>query len=148
MIFRLTVYHAALIAARNQLLDMAAHDQRLAGVRANGIDDQPQYHIEIDREKASALGINLSVVDQTFSIAWGSQYVNNFLDTDGRIKRVYVQADAPFRMNPEDLQGLFVRNTAGTMVPFRPSSWPGKIIVTPYIVLFTANRSAASYGSL
>src|SRR2546429_2025143 len=66
----------------------------------------------------SALGINLSAVDQTFSIAWGSQFVNNFLDTDGRIKRVYVQADAPFRMNPEDLNGLYVRNTAGTMVPF------------------------------
>jgi multidrug efflux pump len=60
----------------------------------------------------------LSNVDQTFSIAWGSTYVNNFLDTDGRIKRVYLQADAPFRMNPEDLQSLYVRNTAGTMVPF------------------------------
>ena len=71
-----------------------------------------------NREKASALGINLSDVDQTFSIAWGSKFVNNFLDTDGRIKRVYVQADAPFRMNPEDLRSLFVRNTAGTMVPF------------------------------
>jgi len=82
------------------------------------LPDNPMYKIDIDREKASALGINLSNVDQTFSIAWGSQFVNNFLDTDGRIKRVYVQADAPFRMNPDDLNGLYVRNTAGTMVPF------------------------------
>ena len=78
----------------------------------------PTYKIDIDREKASAFGINLSDVDQTFSIAWGSRYVNNFLDTDGRIKRVYVQADAPFRMNPEDLRSLYVRNTKGSMVPF------------------------------
>ena len=80
--------------------------------------DNPTYRIDIDREKASALGVNLNDVDQTFSIAWGSKYVNNFLDTDGRIKRVYVQADAPFRMNPEDLGSLYVRNSAGTMVPF------------------------------
>ena len=72
-------------------------------MRPNGLNDNPTYKIDIDREKASAFGINLSDVDQTFSIAWGSRYVNNFLDTDGRIKRVYVQADAPFRMNPEDL---------------------------------------------
>src|SRR5437867_5579177 len=112
------VGHDKLMQARNQLIAAAAKDPNLALVRANGMPDNPMYKIDIDREKASALGINLSAVDQTFSIAWGSQYVNNFLDTDGRIKRVYVQADAPFRMNPEDLQGLYVRNTAGTMVPF------------------------------
>ena len=85
---------------------------------ANGLSDNPTYKIDIDREKASAFGINLSDVDQTFSIAWGSRYVNNFLDTDGRIKKVYVQADAPFRMNPDDLKSLYVRNTKGSMVPF------------------------------
>ena len=82
-------------------------------MRPNGLNDNPTYKIDIDREKASAFGINLSDVDQTFSIAWGSRYVNNFLDTDGRIKKVYVQADAPFRMNPEDLRSLYVRNTNG-----------------------------------
>ena len=110
--------HDKLVQARAQLIAAAAKDPNLALVRANGMPDNPMYKIDIDREKASALGINLSAVDQTFSIAWGSQYVNNFLDTDGRIKRVYAQADAPFRMNPEDLNGLYVRNTAGTMVPF------------------------------
>ena len=87
-------------------------------MRPNGLDDNPTYKIDIDREKASAFGIDLSDVDQTFSIAWGSRYVNNFLDTDGRIKKVYVQADAPFRMNPEDLRSLYVRNAKGGMVPF------------------------------
>jgi multidrug efflux pump len=104
--------------ARDQLLGMARQDPNIALVWANGLSDNPTYKIAIDREKASAFGINLSDVDQTFSIAWGSQYVNNFLDTDGRIKRVYVQADTPFRMNPEDLRALYVRNTKGSMVPF------------------------------
>jgi multidrug efflux pump len=110
--------HVKLMQARDQLLALARHDPSLAFVRANGINDNPTYKIDIDREKVNAFGVNLSDVDQTFSVAWGSQYVNNFLDTDGRIKKVYVQADAPFRMNPEDLRSLYVRNAAGSMVPF------------------------------
>jgi multidrug efflux pump len=110
--------HEKLMQARDQLLGLARQDPNIALVWANGVGDNATYKIDIDREKASAFGINLSDVDQTFSIAWGSQYVNNFLDTDGRIKRVYVQADVPFRMNPEDLRSLYVRNTKGSMVPF------------------------------
>jgi len=110
--------HDKLMQARDQLLGMAKQDPNLALVRPNGLNDNPTYKIDIDHQKASAFGINLSDVDQTFSIAWGSKYVNNFLDTDGRIKKVYVQADAPFRMNPEDLRSLYVRNTKGSMVPF------------------------------
>jgi multidrug efflux pump len=110
--------HDKLMQARDQLLAAARQEPNLALVRANGLNDDPTYRIDIDREKAGAFGISLSDVDQTFSIAWGSRYVNNFLDTDGRIKRVYVQADAPFRMNPEDLKSLYVRNTKGSMVPF------------------------------
>jgi multidrug efflux pump len=110
--------HDKLMQARDQLLSMARQDPSLAQVRANGLSDGPTYKIDIDREKASVFGINLTDVDQTFSIAWGSRYVNNFLDTDGRIKKVYVQADAPFRMNPEDLRSLYVRNSKGSMVPF------------------------------
>ncbi len=110
--------HDKLIEARDQLLALARQDPNLTLVRANGLSDNPTYKIDIDREKASAFGINLSDVDQTFSIAWGSKYVDNFLDTDGRIKKVYVQGDAPFRMNPEDLRSLYVRNTKGSSVPF------------------------------
>src|SRR5450755_4296795 len=110
--------HTKLMQVRDQLLALAKQDPGVALVRANGLNDNPTYKIDIDREKASAFGINLSDVDQTFSISWGSRYVNNFLDTDGRIKKVYVQADVPFRMNPEDLKSLYVRNTKGSMVPF------------------------------
>jgi multidrug efflux pump len=110
--------HDKLMAARNQLLGMAANDPMLALVRPNGLNDTPQFKINIDREKAQALGVSPSAIDQTFSIAWASQYVNNFLDTDGRIKKVYLQSDAPFRMNPEDLANWYVRSASGTMVPF------------------------------
>ncbi|WP_114809178.1 efflux RND transporter permease subunit [Paraburkholderia kururiensis] len=110
--------HAALMAARNQLLGMAAKDPNLALVRPNGLNDTPQFKVDIDREKALALGVSASTIDQTFSIAWASQYVNNFLDTDNRIKKVYVQSDAPFRMTPGDLNIWYVRNGSGGMVPF------------------------------
>ncbi len=110
--------HDALMAARNQLLGLAAKDPTLQGVRPNGLNDTPQYKVDIDREKANALGVTAAAIDQTFSIAWASQYVNNFLDTDGRIKKVYVMADAPFRATPEDLNIWYVRNGAGGMVPF------------------------------
>ncbi|EEE01203.1 efflux RND transporter permease BpeB [Burkholderia multivorans] len=110
--------HDALMAARNQLLGMAAKDPTLQGVRPNGLNDTPQYKVDIDREKANALGVTADAIDQTFSIAWASKYVNNFLDIDGRIKKVYVQSDAPFRMTPEDLNIWYVRNGSGGMVPF------------------------------
>ena len=110
--------HAALAKARDQLLDLARQDPDLMQVRFTGQSDNPTYKINIDHEKAAALGVSLSEVDQTFSTAWGSKYINNFFDTDNRIKRVYVQADAPFRMNPDDIKLLHVRNKQGDMVPF------------------------------
>jgi len=112
------VGHEKLMQARNQLLAAAKHDPNLAQVRAVGLEDNPTYKVDIDREKAATLGVALTDVDQTFSVMWGSRFVNNFLDTDNRIKKVYVQADAPFRMNPEDVNNLYVRNSKGTMVPF------------------------------
>jgi multidrug efflux pump len=112
------VGHDGLAQARNQLISLAQKDPTLALVRPNGLADNPTFKINIDREKASALGVNVSDIDQTFSIAWASRYINNFLDTDGRIKKVYVQSDAPYRMNPEDMNLLYVRNSRGTMVPF------------------------------
>ncbi|HWT39091.1 MAG TPA: efflux RND transporter permease subunit [Paraburkholderia sp.] len=109
--------HEALMAARNQLLGMAAKDPSLALVRPNGLSDTPQFKVDIDREKAQALGVTVSDIDQTFSIAWASAYVNNFLDTDGRIKKVYLQGDSQFRMNPEDMGKWYVRGSSGTMMP-------------------------------
>ena len=110
--------HARLMDARNQLLGMSRNEPDLMFVRPNGLSDNPTYDVNVDREKAAALGVNLADVDNTFSIAWGSRYINNFLDVDGRIKKVYVQADAPYRMNPEDLELLYVRAANGGMVPF------------------------------
>jgi multidrug efflux pump len=110
--------HDELMAARNQLLKLARENPDLALVRPNGLNDNPQFAVDIDREKANALGVSPASIDQTFSIAWASQYVNNFLDVDNRIKKVYVQVDAPFRMNPDDLGLYYVRNAQGTMVPF------------------------------
>jgi HAE1 family hydrophobic/amphiphilic exporter-1/multidrug efflux pump len=109
--------HDALIAARNQLLAAAAKDPRLAKVRPQGLEDTPQYKIDVDSAKASALGVSLSDVNATLSSTWGVAYVNDFIDK-GRTKRVYMQADAPFRMQPEDLARWYVRNRAGEMVPF------------------------------
>ena len=110
--------HEALAKARDQLLELTRKEPALGRVRYTGQADNATYKINIDREKAAALGVSLTDVDQTFSTAWGSRYVNNFFDTDNRIKRVYVQADAQFRMNPDDIKLLYVRNKAGDMVPF------------------------------
>jgi HAE1 family hydrophobic/amphiphilic exporter-1/multidrug efflux pump len=108
--------HDALLAARNQLLDLARKDPALAKVRAAGLEDTPQFNVDIDQQKAVALGVSIADVNQTLASTWGVAYVNDFLDK-GRTKRVYLQADAPFRMNPEDLQRWYVRNRSGEMVP-------------------------------
>jgi HAE1 family hydrophobic/amphiphilic exporter-1 len=111
------VGHAGLMDARKQLVDMAAKDKRLLAVRANGMDDVPEYRVDVDWEKAGALGLPISAIHNTISAAFGSAYVNDFIQA-GRVKRVYAQADAPYRMLPKDLEKLYVRNTAGKMVPF------------------------------
>jgi HAE1 family hydrophobic/amphiphilic exporter-1 len=105
------------MAARNQLLGMAAQDPRLTRVRPNGMEDVSQYRIDVDWEKAGALGVSITSIYDTISSAFGSAYANNFIQA-GRVKRVYVQADAPYRMLPKDLKKLYVRNSAGKMVPF------------------------------
>ena len=111
------VGHEALMQARNQLLGMAAQDPRLMAVRPNGMEDVPQYRIDVDWEKAGALGTTITSVHRTISAAFGSSYVNDFIQA-GRVKKVYVQADAPDRMLPKDLERLYVRNATGKMVPF------------------------------
>ncbi len=109
--------HGALMAARNQILGMAARDPALTKVRPNGLEDVPEYRTDVDWEKAGALGIPITSIHNTISAAFGSAYVNDFIQ-GGRVKRVYVQADAPYRMLPGDLEKLHVRNNAGKMVPF------------------------------
>src|SRR5262245_1213085 len=107
----------AFLAARNQLLGEAAKDPRLAGVRPNGVEDAPQLKLDIDREKASALGVSIADINQTLQTGWASTYVNDFIDR-GRVKRVYVQGEPRSRMQPDDLNQWYVRNSSGGMVPF------------------------------
>jgi HAE1 family hydrophobic/amphiphilic exporter-1 len=109
--------HAKLMEARNRLLGMASQEKRLTKVRPNGLEDVPQYRIDVDWAKAGALGIPITSIHDTISEAFGSAYVNNFVQA-GRVKRVFMQADAPYRMLPKDIDKLYVRNNTGKMVPF------------------------------
>ena len=114
---RAGVGHEKLMEARNQLLGMAAQNPNLVRVRPNGMEDTPQLNVKIDYDKAMAQGLSVSDINDTLSAAWGSSYVDDFVDR-GRVKKVYLQADALFRMNPEDLNRWYVRNSDGDMVPF------------------------------
>ncbi|HEX4376806.1 MAG TPA: efflux RND transporter permease subunit, partial [Steroidobacteraceae bacterium] len=109
--------HDGLMKARNQFLAMAAKDPLLAGVRPNGLDDTAQLHISIDQEKATALGVSIADVNNTLAAAWGGLFVDDFIDR-GRVKQVYIEADAPYRMVPDDLYRWYVRNSSGEMTPF------------------------------
>ena len=114
---RANLGHAALMQARNQLLGALMKEPGLVAVRPNGMEDTPDFRLDIDEHKVGALGLSMSDVNATFSTAWGSNYVNDFIDR-GRVKKVFLQSDAPFRMLPGDIDHWFVRNAAGTMVPF------------------------------
>lgn len=118
--------HQQLTNARNELMGMVAkHPDMLTRVRPNGLEDTPQYKLEIDQEKAQSLGISLADINQTIASALGGTYVNDFID-HGRVKKVYVQADARFRMLPQDINNLYVRSSNGQMAPlsaFSSSHW-------------------------
>ncbi|GHD89558.1 aminoglycoside/multidrug transporter subunit AcrD [Pseudocitrobacter sp. RIT415] len=109
--------HDALMSARDQLLEMAAKNPELTRVRHNGLDDSPQLQVDIDQRKAQALGVSIDDINDTLQTAWGSSYVNDFMDR-GRVKKVYVQSAAKYRMLPEDINLWYVRNQSGQMVPF------------------------------
>nr|WP_180205954.1 efflux RND transporter permease subunit [Pseudomonas sp. SbOxS1]NYU06153.1 efflux RND transporter permease subunit [Pseudomonas sp. SbOxS1] len=109
--------HETLMAARNQFLELAARDPVLMNVRPNGLNDEPQYQVVIDNEKARALQVSISDINNTMSTAWGSAYVNDFIDR-GRVKKVYVQGEIDSRISPEDFEKWYVRNARGEMVKF------------------------------
>ena len=109
--------HLALTDGQNQLLSIIKNDPRAAAVRPNGLDDVSEYRVDVDWEKAGALGVPITSIHRTITAAFGSSYVNDFIQ-GGRVKRVYIQADAPNRMLPKDLEKLYVRNNAGKMVQF------------------------------
>ncbi|MBI5521464.1 MAG: efflux RND transporter permease subunit [Desulfarculus sp.] len=137
--------HEKLMAARNQLLGLAAQDPRLVRVRPNGMDDVPEYHITVDKEKAGAQGVPITSIYSTLSAAFGSAYVNDFIQA-GRVKRVYIQADAPHRMLPDDLQKLYVRNSSGKMVPFASFASGGWTLGSPKLERYNAFPSINIWG--
>lgn len=138
--------HEALMNARNQLLGAASQNSNLVAVRPNGLNDVPQFKINIDSEKAAALGLSLSDINRTLQVAWGSSYVNDFIDK-GRIKKVYIQADAQYRMMPKDLHQWYVRNDQGKMIPFNTFSNATWIYGSPKLERFNGNSSINIQGS-
>jgi len=140
------VGHDALMAARNQLLGMASQNPAMVGVRPNGQEDTPQYKIDIDQQKATALGLQLSEINRVLSVGWGSSYVNDFLDR-GRVKKVFMQGNAESRMLPEDLNKWFVRNTAGQMVPFSAFATGKWIYASPRLERYNGLPSVEILGT-
>ena len=140
------VGHDALMAARNQLLGMASQNPAMVGVRPNGQEDTPQYKIDIDQQKATALGLQIAEINRVLSVGWGSSYVNDFLDR-GRVKKVFIQGDASSRMLPEDLNKWFVRNTAGEMVPFSAFATGKWIYASPRLERYNGLPSVEILGT-
>jgi multidrug efflux pump len=143
---RAGIGHEKLMEARNQFLGLAAQSKVLYQVRPNGLNDEPQYHLEIDDEKAQALGLSLSDINSTLSISFGSSYVNDFIDR-GRVKKVYVQGQAGARMSPEDLKKWYVRNNAGTMVPFSAFAKGEWIYGSPKLARYNGVEAMEVLGS-
>ncbi|MGB8922149.1 MAG: efflux RND transporter permease subunit EmhB [Pseudomonas sp.] len=143
---RAGIGHEKLMEARNQFLGMAAQSKVLYQVRPNGLNDEPQYHLEVDDAKARALGVSISDINSTLSISFGSSYVNDFIDR-GRVKKVYVQGQAGARMSPEDLKKWYVRNSAGTMVPFSAFAKGEWIYGSPKLARYNGVEAMEILGS-
>jgi hydrophobe/amphiphile efflux-1 (HAE1) family protein len=145
LIDRANVGHAKLMEARNQLLKMASQNPNLAAVRSNGLNDEPQYKIEIDREKANALSLTVSDVNTTLSAAWGSEFIDQFTDR-GRVKKVFIQGSDNSRMVPENFNDWYVRNSLRQMVPFAAFSQGSWIYGSPKLERYNGSPSAEILG--
>lgn len=147
--------HDALVAARNQLMGLLSKSPLVASVRPNGQEDSAQFRVDIDTARATALGVSISELNNTLSVAWGGRYIDDFIDR-GRVKRVYLQADAPFRMNPSDFARWSVHNSSGEMVPvsaFANTHWtygPSELVRyngVPAVQLNAETAPGASSGA-
>ena len=137
--------HQQLMDARNMVLGMAAQDPRLIRVRPNGMEDTAEYHIDVNWDKAGALGVPVSAIHNTIAATFGGAYVNDFIQA-GRVKRVFLQADTPFRMLPNDLEKLQVRNKDGKMVPFSSFATGHWVQGSPKLERFNAFSSINIWG--
>ena len=138
--------HQKLMQVRNQFLGMANQDPRLRLVRPNGMEDTPQYKLDMDREKLQSYGISLDAANSVLSTVWGGSYVNLFIDRE-RVKRVYVQGDPDYRMAAADLSQWYVRNSSGSLVPFSAFSIGSWTSGSPRLERFNANPAVNIQGN-
>jgi hydrophobe/amphiphile efflux-1 (HAE1) family protein len=138
--------HDALMKARDQLLHIAGKAPAIGSLRPNGLSDEPQYKLDIDWEKASALGLSIDEISRTLGIGWGSAYVNQFVD-HGRVKRVFVQGEAASRMLPQDLDKWYVRNASGRMTPFSAFSSAHWSVGSPKLERYNGTSSLEFLGA-
>jgi len=146
LIDRASVGHETLMQARGQLMQLAAKDPNIGMIRPNGLDDEAQYQLDIDWEKASALGISIASVSNTLAAGWGSTYVNQFIDR-GRVKKVFVQGEASARMLPQDLDKWYVRNATGQMIPFSAFSTAHWAYGSPKLERYNGSPSLEFLGA-
>jgi multidrug efflux pump len=145
LVDRANLGHAALMDARNQVIGLARKDPTLVRVRSNGMEDEPQYRVAIDQVKASTLKLPLADINATLAAAWGSAYINDFIDR-GRIKRVFLQADGESRMQPQDFDKWYVRNAMGQTVPFSAFSSGSWIYGSPKLERYNGVPSVEIQG--
>ncbi|GGW87352.1 efflux RND transporter permease subunit [Alteromonas halophila] len=138
--------HDALVQASNQFLGQANQSPLLTAVRFNGLSDNPQYNLDVDTMKARSLGVPVSTINQTLSAALGGTYVNDFIE-NGRIKRVYVQAEDQYRMLPEDISDWYVRNESGGMVQLKEIAAGEWTYGPPKLTRFNGASSREIQGS-
>jgi hydrophobe/amphiphile efflux-1 (HAE1) family protein len=146
LIDRASVGHQVLMDARGKLLELAAKSPAIGSLRANGLDDEPQYQLDIDWERASALGLSIANISDTLAAGWGSSYVDQFIDR-GRVKKVFIQGDVDTRMLPQDLDRWYVRNTAGSMIPFSAFSGAHWTYGSPKLERYNGSASLEFLGA-
>ena len=146
LIDRANVGHATLMKARGQLNGLASKDPNIGMIRPNGLDDEAQYQLDIDWERASALGISIASISNTLAAGWGSTYVNQFIDR-GRVKKVFVQGEPSSRMLPQDLDKWYVRNATGQMIPFSAFSTAHWAYGSPKLERYNGNSSLEFLGA-
>ncbi len=138
--------HQQMMDAAHQLITLANNDPHLAQVRLNGLEDEPQYQLEINDERASALGLSMTDINNTLSVAWGSSYIDQFM-YNGRVKEVYLMGKADSRVTPSDLDKWYFRNSSGTMVPFSAFASGKWVYGSPHFERFNGLTAEEILGS-
>src|SRR6202012_909621 len=146
LLYRGHVGHQAMMQSRGKLMQLAVKNPDIGMIRPNGLDDEPQYQLDIDWEKASALGLSIASINNSLGAGWGSSYINQFLDR-GRVKKVFIQGDLDTRMLPQDLDRWYVRNATGQMIPFSAFSSAHWAYGSPKLERYNGSASLEFLGA-